>query len=220
MLPPISSPGQRCLAMAPARLVVVVFPFEPVIAQIFPLQYLKNRFISVSSGTPAPTQRSTRGMHLGMAGLSTTRSASSRSSSLCSPSTQLMSRSARPASSFSSSLSVLRSVTVTRASCESRKRVTPAPPPKDPRPTTVTFLSRNHSRGWMVFENIYCLRAAVTGVSPGGPPAPFTFPCRRPPGSRLVPFHRGPCAGPHQSCRPSAMKPRFGEHRGGERRAG
>ena len=53
ILPPRSSWGQRWRAMAATRLAVVVFPFEPVMPQIFPLQYLKKRFISVSRATPA-----------------------------------------------------------------------------------------------------------------------------------------------------------------------
>ena len=143
---------------------VVLFPALPVTPTILvtprPTSSQIVSPISVHTGTPAPVAaaRNRLSHGFGTAGLAITNSAVAKSSTRCSPNTQVTrpdSISLASCDSGSASFSTRStSVSVTRAPRATRYLVTPTPPPNCPRPMTVTRLpatsGTSRAIGWCV----------------------------------------------------------------------
>ena len=137
MLPP-TCVGNRVARASPIMAVVVLLPTVPVMPTIRPGQRAMNRFISVVRGTPASAARRSGSASAGTAGLTTRRSGEVKSSGCCPPRCSVTSRPARAATESASFSAGAWSETVTRAPWEQSHFTTPTPPPKRPRPSTVT----------------------------------------------------------------------------------
>src|SRR5882672_3026043 len=137
MLPPTTALKPPAVNMRPASVVVVDFPFVPVIATMRPVSQRDASSTSPITGMPALRAAATCGWVSGTPGLNTIKSALSKVSDRCSPSSRAMPASRRRCSSSVRSSLGRRSVSVTRAprSASSSAAATPLRAP----PTTVTF---------------------------------------------------------------------------------
>ena len=155
MFPPTSVGPPASAKILPSREVVVVLPFEPVIATTLPC---RNRLASSSSpiiGGPAvPNARTcaSSGVSYGTPGETTIRSCRRNVSSPCPPVSTMMPASSSVGMSFSSATALRVSDTVTRAPWSRRNSA--AAIPLFPNPTTSTRL---------FFSSISLLRRKIPG---------------------------------------------------------
>ncbi len=123
MLPPKKTCLPSAPRMAAIMAAVVDLPFEPVTPIIGPGQRSRNSSSSLVIGTPRESARSIKGWPGRTAGLTTIRSASSKSASRCPARCQAAIRTSANACNESASVSgVAVSVTVTIAPCSANQR--------------------------------------------------------------------------------------------------
>src|SRR5262245_38929225 len=134
MFPPTVTSKPARSRIFPVNTVVVDLPFVPVIAITRPCNHRDASSISAITGTPRALATSIAGCSGGTPGLSTTRSARSKVSSRCAPSSRVTPRSA---SDVASAISSRRSDSVTRAPRSTSSSA--AAIPLRAAPTTTTF---------------------------------------------------------------------------------
>src|SRR5579875_3436465 len=138
MLPPTRDGMPASARIAPASVVVVVLPFEPVMARILPLRNCAASSSSPMTGSPKLLACTSSGVSSGTPGLTTIRSCRRKVSSPWPPASTAMPCSIRAGISLLSISALRMSETVTCAPRRRRKRA--AANPDLPRPTTRTFL--------------------------------------------------------------------------------
>jgi len=124
MLPPTRTRRPAASSIRPTSVVVVDFPFVPVMATMGPRSHRVASSSSPMTGTPAALALSSSGRSIGTPGLSTIKLALSNEAASCSPSSSSM-----PASRSSASCGIdgLRSVSVTRAPRLASRRAAATP---------------------------------------------------------------------------------------------
>ncbi len=138
MLPPTCTGRLSAARISPHKLVVVVLPFEPVMASVFPFRNLAANSNSPRMGMPNFFTCRSSGVSSGTPGLTTMRSCRRKVSRPWPPVSTMMPSSSRAGISLASASALRTSETVTCAPC--RRRNSAAASPDLPRPTTITFL--------------------------------------------------------------------------------
>jgi len=137
MLPPTCTESFPASRIAPHKDVVVVLPFDPVIASVLPFRYWAASSNSPIIGSPKACTCTSSGVSSGTPGLTTIRSCLRNVKSPWPPASTAMPSSSSAGMSFPSASALRLSDTVTCAPL--RRRKSAAARPDLPRPTTNTF---------------------------------------------------------------------------------
>src|SRR5215831_6333178 len=136
MLPPTSAANPAAVMISPTSVVVVVLPFDPVMATIGPVRNRAASSISPMTVSPRVRACTSGGASTGTPGLTTIRSCPRKVRSPCPPVSTVMPLSSRTGISLRSSSPLLVSETETLAPCRFRNNADATP--DFPRPTTST----------------------------------------------------------------------------------
>src|SRR5215470_2597086 len=136
MLPPTATGRPPAARISPASVVVVVLPFDPVMATIGPERFWAASSISPITDSPKERACTSGAASTGTPGLTTIRSCPRKVRSPCPPVSTVMPLSSRTGISLRSSSPLLVSETETLAPCRFRNNADATP--DFPRPTTST----------------------------------------------------------------------------------